>query len=161
MSVLTAETIQKYKKFSPSQLKAKAQKVFNAWIRKRDEGLACISCGSGRPEHAGHYLSAGHHSRLRFDERNVHCQCIRCNYFLSGNQMYYRQGLIKKIGLSEVESLESTGRNGTSLPLFGMVHLIAKPICCLVVCLWRVYKYLEVNTLCPHSIEYHDSYAQI
>jgi hypothetical protein len=100
-------TIQKYSKYSVAQLKAKAQKVFNAWIRKRDEGKPCISCGSGKPDHAGHYFSAGHHSKLRFDERNVAGQCIRCNYFLHGNQTGYRQGLIKRIGIEAVEQIES------------------------------------------------------
>lgn len=104
---MDAKTIQKYKKYSPAQLKAKAQKVFNAWIRKRDEGFPCISCGTGKPEHAGHYFSAGHNSKLRFDERNCARQCIRCNYFLHGNQTGYRKGLINRIGIEAVEQLES------------------------------------------------------
>jgi len=104
---LSANIIQRYKKYSPAELKQKAQKVFNAYIRKRDEGLPCISCGANQTQHAGHYFSAGHFSKLRFDERNVHGQCLRCNYFLHGNTMYYRKGLIDRIGLSEVEKLES------------------------------------------------------
>ena len=104
---MDAKTILKYKKYSPAQLKAKAQKVFNAYIRKRDEGLPCISCGTGQPQHAGHYFSAGHNSKLRFDERNVGGQCLRCNYFLHGNQLGYRKGLIKRIGIESVEQLES------------------------------------------------------
>ena len=104
---MDAKTIQRYNKYSVAQLKLKAQKVFNAYIRKRDEGLPCISCGTGQPQHAGHYFSAGHYSKLRFDERNVSGQCIRCNYYLSGNQIGYRQGLIKRIGLEAVEQLEA------------------------------------------------------
>ena len=68
---MDAKTIQRYNKYSVAQLKLKAQKVFNAYIRKRDEGLPCISCGTGQPQHAGHYFSAGHNSKLRFEERNV------------------------------------------------------------------------------------------
>lgn len=104
---MDAKTIQRYNKYSVAQLKLKAQKVFNAYIRKRDEGLPCISCGTGQPQHAGHYFSAGHNSKLRFDERNVGGQCLRCNYFLHGNQLGYRKGLIQRIGLKEVEQLES------------------------------------------------------
>ena len=104
---MDSKTIQKYSKYSVAELKKKAQNVFNAWIRKRDDGLPCISCGSGQPEHAGHYFSAGHNSKLRFDERNVAGQCIRCNYFLHGNQIGYRKGLIKRIGIEAVEQLES------------------------------------------------------
>ena len=38
-----------------------AQTAFNAWIRARDEGLPCISCGRHHQGqwHAGHYLSTG------------------------------------------------------------------------------------------------------
>lgn len=104
---MDSKTIQKYSKYSVSELKVKAQKVFNAFIRQRDSELTCISCGTGKPEHAGHYFSAGHNSKLRFDERNVAGQCVRCNYFLHGNQTGYRKGLIKRIGLEAVEQLES------------------------------------------------------
>ena len=43
---------------------------------------------------------------LRFDERNIHLQCIRCNHFLSGNVREYRDGLIRKVGLETVLELE-------------------------------------------------------
>jgi len=94
----------------PKLLK-KAQDKFNAWIRKRDKELGCISCGSGI-DHAGHYFSAGHYSSLRFNERNVNGQCLRCNNFLHGNLIRYRQGLIVRYGEPEVHLLESQSRNG-------------------------------------------------
>jgi len=103
---MDAKLIQKYKKYSVAELKKKAQSVFNKWIRKRDKGKPCISCGSGKPEHAGHFYSAGHHNHLRFNEDNCHLQCIRCNYFLSGNLINYRIGLIKKIGIVKVTELD-------------------------------------------------------
>jgi len=45
-----------------------AQKVFNSYVRLRDKDLPCISCGkwSNRFD-AGHYMSAGNHSYLRFN----------------------------------------------------------------------------------------------
>jgi hypothetical protein len=85
-----------------------AQSAFNRYIRLRDTGQPCISCGrhhSGQ-YHAGHYLSVGARPELRFDERNVHLQCAPCNNHLSGNIVLYRQGLIHKIGLAAVEWLE-------------------------------------------------------
>jgi len=88
------------------KLLIKAQTVFNAWIRERDKDKGCISCG-GEVNHAGHYLSQGHHSQYRFNEMNVNGQCVRCNTFMHGNLIKYRQGLIKKIGLQKVELLES------------------------------------------------------
>lgn len=93
-------------KLSTPKLKQKAQTVFNAWIRKRDEGLGCISCGSYNQIQAGHFYSAGHHNNLRFNEDNTNSQCLQCNFFLSGNLLKYRENLIKKIGLERVERLD-------------------------------------------------------
>lgn len=97
----------KYNKYSVAQLKTKAQKSFNSYIRKRDEGQACISCGSRSPSHAGHFYSAGHYSALRFNEYNCHLQCVRCNYFLSGNLNQYRINLEKKIGIEKLKQLDN------------------------------------------------------
>ena len=95
------------KLISIPKLTAKAQRTFNAWIRRRDERLGCISCGSQVTE-AGHYLSAGHFSALRFNEINVNGQCARCNRFLHSNAIFYRQGLVKKYGEQKVRELENS-----------------------------------------------------
>ena len=85
-----------------------AQIAFNAWIRARDEGLPCISCGRHHQGqwHAGHYLSTGARPELRYTESNVHRQCAPCNTHLSGNAVLYRIGLINRIGSDAVEWLE-------------------------------------------------------
>lgn len=88
----------------PTLLK-RAQIVFNAFIRTRDQDKGCISC-SGEVQQAGHYLSQGHHSGLRFNEVNTNGQCVRCNCFLHGNLINYRQGLIKRYGEEKVLLLE-------------------------------------------------------
>lgn len=84
------------------------QVVFNKFIRLRDAGLPCISCGrnSGAKMNAGHYLSVGAHPELRFDEANCHIQCEHCNSYKSGNQAQYRPRLIAKVGQAEVDRLE-------------------------------------------------------
>lgn len=87
-----------------------AQKVFNTYIRMRD-GKKCISCGyegEGRQFHAGHYMSQGGNSALRFNKLNCHSQCVQCNTYKSGNLANYRIALIDKIGLDKVEYLETT-----------------------------------------------------
>lgn len=106
------------KKRVPNKEKSVSQLIkiltthFNLYIRLRDgkDGyFICISCGNPKPQEqiqAGHYLSAGHNASVRFDEDNVHAQCTRCNMHLSGNQIPYRQNLVKKIGLEAVEKLE-------------------------------------------------------
>lgn len=92
------------------KLKAKAQTVFNAFIRSRDKELGCISCG-GKIDHAGHYFSSGHYSALTFDEDNVHGQCLKCNNFLHGNLIMYRMGLVERYGDDFVINLEKKSRN--------------------------------------------------
>lgn len=85
-----------------------AQTAFNAFIRARDSGQPCISCGRHHDGqyHAGHYRSVGSCPELRFDESNTHKQCQPCNAHLSGNLIKYRVNLILKIGQEAVESLE-------------------------------------------------------
>ena len=87
----------------------KVQKTFNAYIRKRDENENCISCGKqiNGVRHASHYISAGTHWNVRFNEDNVWVSCYKCNVMLSGNQLEYRKRLIEKIGLERVEILEA------------------------------------------------------
>lgn len=96
-----------YKKQDKALIMRNTVVVFNKFIRERD-GNVCISCGNTtRQMHAGHYRPAGVNLALRFDENNVHSQCVQCNTFLSGNLVEYRKNLIKKIGLNEVERLEN------------------------------------------------------
>lgn len=87
-----------------------ARKVFQQWIRKRDEKLPCISCGATNPISgwdAGHYFKAELYSGLIFNEDNCWKQCKRpCNYDLHGNEANYRIGLIKRIGEERVKWLE-------------------------------------------------------
>lgn len=83
------------------------QTVFNKFIRLRDKGNNCISCGKPcKKENAGHYRSVGGNPELRFEELNCHLQCEYCNTYLHGNLIEYRKGLIKKIGVELVEWLE-------------------------------------------------------
>lgn len=83
------------------------QIAFNAWIRTRDNGKQCVSCGSftGK-KNAGHYRSVGSAQELRFEPLNCHLQCEKCNSYLSGNLINYRIELIKRIGIEKVEWLE-------------------------------------------------------
>jgi hypothetical protein len=84
-----------------------AQKVFNTYIRKRDEGKPCISCNQPpKKKNAGHYYSQGGHSNVRFDEDNVHLQCEHCNTFLSGNLLNYQIGIEQRIGAAKLIELQ-------------------------------------------------------
>ena len=88
------------------KLLAKTQKIFNAWIRTRDKGKPCISCGSYNTAHASHFYAAGSYTGLRFNEDNVHLSCVSCNTYKGGNIHEYRKGLEKKIGKDRLQKLE-------------------------------------------------------
>lgn len=101
------------KKLTPlPKLLQKAQILFNAHVRERDGDDGCISC-NGQVQQAGHYLSQGHHSALRFGlpgslaYYNTNGQCVACNMFKHGNLVRYRQGLIVKYGPEIVEQIEN------------------------------------------------------
>ena len=84
-----------------------AQTIFNHFIRLRDNGLWCISCGlPPKKKNAGHYFSSGGHSNVRFDEDNVHLQCEACNTYLSGNLLNYQIGIQKRIGAQKLLELQ-------------------------------------------------------
>ena len=111
----------------------KADEAFSLFIRTRDsqpyEGRAfkCISCHRVLPiEQAdcGHYVNRSHMS-VRFNEKNCNAQCRHCNRFMEGNIQDYRKGLIEKIGLQQVELIESMKHLTNKISTFEL-ELIAK-----------------------------------
>lgn len=109
-----AETKRRRRAMRPiREFVAEAQAAFNAWVRARDEGLPCISCGTLNPPalgpggawDAGHFLSRGAHPEKRFMEDNVHRQCKSCNAGSAKNpakaltvSQNYAAELIRRIG---------------------------------------------------------------
>lgn len=89
------------------------QQDFNRFIRFRDYGKPCVSCGATKGQmQAGHYrpkLGPLGVPALRYNEVNCHAQCSRCNDRLSGNRDGYRDGLILRLGfpISLVEWLDA------------------------------------------------------
>ncbi len=90
-----------------SYFKQQAQTAFNSYIRQRDAGNSCISCGrnTGAKMNAGHYRTVGANPELRFDEDNCHLQCEHCNSYRSGNIEEYTPNLIEKIGQERFDRL--------------------------------------------------------
>lgn len=86
------------------------QKVFNSYIRKRDEDLPCISCGTTNKNvqyAAGHFYPTTYQA-LRFNEDNVHKQCNKhCNMMLRGNLQEYLPNLENKIGIDRLQWLHA------------------------------------------------------
>ena len=89
-----------------------AQKWVNKYVRLRDREKGCVSCQSpltGKYD-AGHFFSAGGHGSVRFDERNIHAQCVYCNQWEHGNLYEYQKELIKRIGKKQFLILEEKSK---------------------------------------------------
>lgn len=128
MNRMTSETIKKYDKYSVAQLKAKAQVVFNKWIRERDKCMPCINCGKQTKLQAGHFYPAGSYNALRFDEDNVHGECLHCNYFNSQSHSYgYAVNLPDRIGVDRMEALKRRAvKRAFKWDRFSLIAIIEK-----------------------------------
>lgn len=101
------EQINKLKTYTQKLNDAKA--IFQKWVRHRDGGLPCISCGATTSNpcwDGGHYKKAELFRGVIFHEDNCSRQCRKCNFYNDGNESLYREGLIKKIGEYRVKELE-------------------------------------------------------
>jgi hypothetical protein len=108
-----AKKVKKENKDIKERIKTKSQHlkelqtIFNKYIRLRDIGLPCVSCGdriNGTP-HASHFLSVGSHPALRFNEFNVNSSCSQCNLHLHGNLVEYSLRLPDRIGQFNYDKL--------------------------------------------------------
>ena len=111
------------------QYEAEAKKAFQKWIRMRDDKKPCISCGIQQTDlwDGGHYKKAEIYSGVIFDENNCHRQCRKCNRFLNGNELNYRQGLIQRYGIEYADQIEQKA-NETRNYKFTKEELIAKKL---------------------------------
>ena len=128
--MMTPKAITTYKSKSIPQLIKIAVRHYHLFIRQRDEGKACISCGRYTTLECGHFFSAGHHPALRFDEDNTHGQCKRCNRFLHGNLTEYQKNLAFRIGDERLTALllknEQFKRKGYKWDRFSLIEIIEK-----------------------------------
>jgi hypothetical protein len=87
------------------------QVIFNTFIRTRDKGKPCISCGcimDGKKGDASHFYSVGGNPSVRFNEDNVHLSCVYCNRDKHGNLLEYNERLPDRIGLDRYKALKET-----------------------------------------------------
>lgn len=80
------------------------------YIRLRDKGKPCISCGCAYKDnfHAGHYYKAELYSSLKFNEFNINGQCVKCNIRLEGNLNGYSLNLPNRITESQFNKLNKS-----------------------------------------------------
>ena len=90
------------------EYEAEAKKSFQKWVRLRDAERNCASCDGNDKDlwDGGHFKKAEIYSGVIFDERNCHKQCRKCNRFLGGNELNYRERLVIRFGLDHVVELE-------------------------------------------------------
>jgi seryl-tRNA synthetase len=112
-----------------SECEADAKKSFQKFIRLRDQDLPCISCGGNYKNlwDGGHFKKAEIYSGVIFHEMNCHKQCRKCNRFLNGNELMYREGLISRYSEDFVRQIESLA-NETRQYKWTKEQLIAKKI---------------------------------
>ena len=91
-----------------------AQAAWNSYVRWRDHGKPCASCGvvlthkpGGHNIDCSHYRSVGSAPHMRFHLHNAAAACVRCNRNLSGNVAELRKGIIARIGLAKIEAVEA------------------------------------------------------
>lgn len=108
---------------SISYLKRKADRVFSLWVRQREK--CCYTCGSTNNLQAGHFISRSYLA-LRYNETNVHSQCVSCNIFKSGNMPMYALKLINQYGNTILAELQVLKRGKVSAPRVFYENIIEK-----------------------------------
>lgn len=85
----------------------RAEKACNEYIRARDAGDPCISCGTyDAPQwHAGHCYTVKARPDIRYHEDNIHLQCPSCNTYQGGMVGEYKKRVISKIGKERLDAL--------------------------------------------------------
>lgn len=93
-------------------------RVFSIYIRRRDDGKGCITCGVVKPWQEmqnGHYESRGK-LPTRWDERNCHSQCMACNLFKKGNYTMYAIEMLRLYGDGILYELQEKANSSEKIP---------------------------------------------
>jgi hypothetical protein len=99
-----------------SKLKKELDRVFSVFIRERDSNEyghgSCVTCGLNkhwREMDAGHYMPR-QDLATRWDEKNVHLQCKKCNGFRGGEPEKMAAYIDSYYGPKESEYLRVTAK---------------------------------------------------
>jgi hypothetical protein len=90
---------------SLAKVKADLQKIVNKYIRLRDAGKPCVSCGQFKELQAGHYYAVSGYDGLRFNEDNIHGECSGCNCFNESHLIPYTLNIANRITEHGLEEL--------------------------------------------------------
>ena len=125
----TPRALAKKKTPTRSQLVKKLDAVFSKYVRLRDDGKGCVTCGDRSiPKEQMqncHFFSRG---RLptRWDETNCHAGCYRCNVLLKGNYIPYTMYMIDRYGREYVDKLEKKSKSNIKISSVELKEMIEK-----------------------------------
>ena len=78
----------------------KLQSLVNQYVTKvRDVNQKCCTCDKATfasSFDAGHFLTRGARSDIRFELTNIHKQCVSCNQYNGGRPKEYAEFIVKK-----------------------------------------------------------------
>lgn len=116
------------------KLKKKADNWYSKYIRYRDGQLRngtwvanCITCGIEKPIkelQAGHFVSRSC-NKLRYEDMNVHPQCVGCNMFKQGEQYAHAQQIDLLYGDGTAEKLHNQRHINHKLTITELEQIIA------------------------------------
>lgn len=99
----------------PSEYASNAQDAVNKYVKWRDWGKPCVSCGKPHnfdvTRNASHLKARGSNSFLRFHLWNINMSCVQCNKDKAGNVAEYIPRLAKRIGQDKVDFLLNAPRS--------------------------------------------------
>ena len=100
------------KALTSGQLTKKLPPIFNHYIRLRDKGKSCVSCGEYKEAYdAGHFYAKSGYAGLRFDEDNTHNECRSCNSFDESHLIGYADNLRIRIGETDFLALQERAKD--------------------------------------------------
>jgi hypothetical protein len=105
------KTKKKISQPSMKTLRDTAWRLFSKIVRI-EEKYICYTCGKNLQNdtsncHAGHYVPRGKVSKLRYERKNVHAQCVNCNKYMSGNLSVYAVKLEGQYGMGILQEFDT------------------------------------------------------
>jgi hypothetical protein len=112
-------------------LKKEYWRLISLFVRQSeaDENgiVKCVSCGKlmhWKHAQAGHYYKSELYPGVRYDLRNIHCQCVACNIFREGNRTEYAKWMKEHYTKQELEELDRKKNNKLKYTKFEWSYLI-------------------------------------
>jgi len=97
---------------STKTLRKNLWKLTSEYVRRRYadcEVAECVTCGlrkHWKELQAGHFIPQAQGNAVKYDLRNIHVQCYRCNINLGSNGPEYYPFMIKTYGQETIDELK-------------------------------------------------------